>query len=190
MPEGAFINGPLITRKGFQVGPNKRGGVTMIDEDAFLYQKGMKITASAAELNTLAAVAKMVTVTLTNAEIKALLAAPKELVAAPGAGKFIEFLAATLFHDYCANVLTGNHDMTIGLNNGTVAVAAVIGFADFPLKAADHVYSVKAALAFNGTAASAVNKNLALAAAGNFAGNAGNDTIWKIKVAYLVHDFN
>jgi hypothetical protein len=41
-----------------------------------------------------------VTVSISNAEILALRATPKTLVAAPGAGKIIRFEGATLFHDY------------------------------------------------------------------------------------------
>jgi hypothetical protein len=36
------------------------------------------------------------TVTLTNADIKGLRATPKTLIAAPGAGKFLEFVSASL----------------------------------------------------------------------------------------------
>lgn len=133
---------------------------------------------------------QVASVSLTNAEIKALNATPKELVAAPGAGKVIEFIAATLFHDYGSEALTGNHVMTIGLDDGTVAVAATIAHGDFAHKAADHVYSVKAAVAFNDTAANTLNKNLALTAAGDYAGNASNDTVWTVNVAYRVHDFS
>jgi hypothetical protein len=129
-------------------------------------------------------------VTLTNAEIKALNATPKELVAAPGAGKFIEFVGAVLYHDYGSEVLDGNHALTIGLDDGTVAVAATIAHGDFAHKAADHVYAVKSAVAVNDTAANALNKNLALAGAGDYGGNASNDTVWTIKVAYRVHDFS
>jgi hypothetical protein len=129
-------------------------------------------------------------ITLTNAEIKALLAAPKELVAAPGAGKLIQFLGAVLFHDYGSNALTGNHDLTLGLNDGAVPVAAVIGFGDFPLKAADHIYVVQPGLALNGTAATTLNQNLALLGAGNYGGNAAADTVWRIKVAYRILDFS
>jgi predicted RecA/RadA family phage recombinase len=130
------------------------------------------------------------TVEISNAEIKAINATPKELVAAPGANKMIEFLGAVLFHDYGANALTGNHDITIGLDSGSVAVAAVVGYADFPLKTADHVYAVKPALAFNDAAADALNKNLALTAAGDFGGNAGNDTVWTVVVSYRIIDLS
>jgi predicted RecA/RadA family phage recombinase len=129
---------------------------------------------------------KTATVAISNAEIKAINATPKELVAAPGANKMIEFLGAVLFHNYGSNALTGNHDITIGLDSGSVAVAAVVGYADFPLKEADHVYAVKPALAFNDAAADVLNKNLALTAAGDFAGNAGADTVWSVVVSYRI----
>lgn len=133
---------------------------------------------------------QVATVSLTNAEIKALNTAPKELVAAPGAGKLIEFLGATLFHDYGANALTGDHALTIGLDDGTVAVAATIAHGDFAHQVADYVYSVKAAVAFHDAAADVLNKNLALTAAGDYAGNAGNDTVWTVHVAYRIIDFS
>jgi len=135
-------------------------------------------------------VIQVASVSLSNAEIKGLGTTAKELVAAPGEGKLIEFLGATLFHDYGTDILTGENNITIGLNDGTVAVAAVIGHADFPLKGADHVYSVKPSVAFNETAANTLNKNLALKAAGDFAGNASNDTAWTVNVTYRIHDFS
>src|SRR5689334_6754948 len=49
-------------------------------------------------------------VAISNAEIKALRASPKTLVAAPGAGKYLEFVSMTLFHDYGSNVLTESTD--------------------------------------------------------------------------------
>ena len=179
--------GPIVSKKGFRLG-TKAANTNVVDEGGSLYQQGAKVTVSAAQINNFEPA--VVTISVTNAEIKALNATPKVLVVAPGAGKFIEFLAAVLFHDYGTNALTGNHDMTIGLDAGTVAVAAVIGFADFPLKVADHVYAVKSAVGFNGAGSAVLNKNLALKAAGDFAGNAAADTVWKIKVVYRIHDFS
>ena len=135
-------------------------------------------------------VIQVASVSLTNAEIKDLAANPKELVAAPGAGKVIEFLGANLFHDYGSEALTGDHAMTIGLNDGAVAVAATIAHGDFAHKAADHVYSVKAAVAFNDAAANTINKNLALKSADAYAGNASADTVWTVNVSYRIHDFS
>ncbi len=130
------------------------------------------------------------TISLSNAEIKGLGTTAKELVAAPGTGKLIEFLGATIYHDYGTEALTGNNDITVGLNDGAVAVAAVIGFGNLPLKEADHVYTVNPAVSFNGTAANTLNKNLAMKAAGDFAGNASSDTVWTVDVVYRIHDFS
>jgi hypothetical protein len=47
-------------------------------------------------------------VTLTTANLKALRATPIQVVAAPGAGKMIEFLGATLKYDYATAALTEN----------------------------------------------------------------------------------
>ena len=181
------FSGPVRSTGGFEVGAGATN-TPVIDNNGCLYQQGAKVTISAAQINNFEPA--VVTISVTNAEIKALNTTPKVLVVAPGAGKFIEFLAAVLFHDYGTNALTGNHDMTIGLDAGTVAVAAVIGFADFPLKVADHVYAVKSAVGFNGAGSAVLNKNLALKAAGDFAGNAAADTVWKIKVVYRIHDFS
>ena len=133
---------------------------------------------------------QVATVSVTNTQLKALNTTPKELVAAPGADKMIEFLGATLFHNYGSEVLTGAHALTIGLDDGTVAVAATIAQADFAHQVADYVYSVKAAVAFHDASADVLNKNLALTCAGDYAGNASNDTVWTIHVAYRIIDFS
>lgn len=133
---------------------------------------------------------KTATVEISNAEIKAINATPIELVAAPGANKMIEFMGATLFHDYGSNALTGDHAMTIGLDDGSVAVAATIAHGDFAHKTADHIFVVQPALAFNDAALDVLNKNLALTAAGDYAGNAGADTVWTVVVSYRVIDLS
>ena len=130
------------------------------------------------------------TVTVSNAELKALNTTPLELIAAPGADQMIEFLGATLFHDYGSEILTGAHALTIGIDDGAVAVAATIGQADFAHQVADYIYSVKAAVAFHDASADVLNKNLALTCAGDYAGNASNDTVWTIHVAYRIIDFS
>lgn len=130
---------------------------------------------------------RQVTVALTNAQIKAIGTAI-ELIAAPGAGKMIDVEKAVLFHDYGTNALTGNHALSIGWNEGTVKAVADIAHGDFALKTADHIYVAPAAAVTDGVAANVTNKNLAIIAADNYAGNAGNDTVWKVTVSYRIID--
>src|SRR3954454_12093238 len=67
-------------------------------------------------------VINVATVTLTNAEIKALRATPKTLVAAPGSGKVLEFLSAQLKLVAGANVLTeSTANLAVKYTNGSGA---------------------------------------------------------------------
>ena len=127
------------------------------------------------------------TIALTNAQIKAIGTAI-ELIAAPGAGKMIDVEKVILFHDYGANALTGNHALSIGWHAATVKAVADIAHGDFALKTADHIYVAPAAAVTAGVAANVTNKNLAIKAADNYGGNAGNDTVWKVTVFYRIVD--
>ncbi len=130
------------------------------------------------------------TVACNNACIKALRAAPKELVAAPAAGYFIELVSAVLILDYGTNVLTESvDDMVIEYGAaGTDATAAIeaTGFID---ASADTIKIVQPAGIANVAATSLAASNLRLLNTGDgeYAGNAGNDTVMTIKVAYRVH---
>jgi predicted RecA/RadA family phage recombinase len=131
-------------------------------------------------------------VAVTNAQIKGLRAAPKELVAAPGAGKLLEFISATLLLDYGANVLTrpnGDEDMVVKFENAAGPVASEVTAAGFPVAAADQVCFLGKAATATMTAAGTVNKALVLHndGTGEFGGNAGADTVLRVKVAYRVH---
>ena len=130
-------------------------------------------------------------VELTNTELKALNATPKELVAAQGADKFIEFVSALLVLDYGTNVLTESADnLDIEYDDGTgPAVCATIECTDFIDQAADQVMlAAPVVIAGSTTAASTVNKNLALLSnEGDFAGNAADDTTMTVIVRYRIH---
>lgn len=73
-------------------------------------------------------------VTITNAEALALRAAPKTLVAAPGAGKVLEFISVQLYFDYTAAYTESTANLTVKYTDGSgAAVSQAIeatGFAD------------------------------------------------------------
>lgn len=128
-------------------------------------------------------------VKISNSEIKALRGTKKDLVAAPGVDYFIEFISATITMDYGSNVLTeSTDDMIIQYGSGTDASAAIEsgGFTD---ASADTVVMVTAVDIAGTATASLANDELELYNTGNgeFAGNAGLDTVWYVKVTYRIH---
>ena len=130
------------------------------------------------------------TVRITNAQIKALRASPKELVAAPGAGKFIEFISAFLILDYGSNVLTESTDnMVIQYHTSGVDATGAIEATGFIDASADTMIEVlPSALAYN-AATNIVNKALELfnTGDGEYAGNAAADTTMIVKITYRIH---
>lgn len=130
-------------------------------------------------------------VTLTNAEIKALRATPKTLVAAPGAGKVLEFISAQLFLDYGSNALTESTDnlaIRFGDGTGTIVSQAIEagGFID---ATADTMTNALPKIDAAAAKTACENKALVLhnTGDGEFGGNAGADTTMRVKVAYRVH---
>lgn len=136
-------------------------------------------------------VLKVVTVSVTNAQIKALRAAPKSLVAAPGATKWLEFLSAWLVLDYGSDVLTESADnMAVRYTNGSGAIVSqtieATGFID---QAADTYTNALPKADAIVAAASALNQALVLhnVGDGEYGGNATADTLMKVRIAYLEH---
>jgi hypothetical protein len=64
------------------------------------------------------------TVAITAAEMKALRATPKELVAAPGAGYVLEFVSATFIYDYTAAFTESSDDIAVRFTNGSGVIAS------------------------------------------------------------------
>lgn len=132
-----------------------------------------------------------IAVSLTSAQIKALRAAPQSLVAAPGAGKLIEFVSAQLILDYGTNGLTeSTYNLAVRYTNGSGAIVSdaieTTGFIDQTVDAVNNAIAKKD----NIIAASAcANKALVLhnTGVGEIAGNAANDSVLRVKVAYRVH---
>lgn len=137
-------------------------------------------------------IAKLITdtVAVTNAQIKALRATPKVLIATPGAGKYIVLLRAELILNYGSNVLTESADNMVirYTTSGTAATAAIeaTGFID---AAADAIYIATGASNL-GVATNIVNKSVELfnTGDGEYAGNAGADTTMRVIVTYYIQE--
>ncbi len=130
------------------------------------------------------------TVELSNDDIKNLRASPKQLVAAPGANKFIEFISAVLILDYGSEVLTeADDDLVIQYNTSGVDASATIQTTGFIDQAANQMAFIPAATIATVPAANVVNKALELFNSGGdeYAGNASNDTTMTVKVSYRIH---
>lgn len=140
------------------------------------------------------AVIKTATVVVTNAELKALRATQKTLVAAPGANKSIEFISAILKLNAGTEVLTESADnLSIRYTDGSGAKASVdiesTGFIDQAADTFTNAIPVKDTIV---AAASALNQALVLDndGDGEIAGNATGDATMTVHVVYRVHDWS
>jgi hypothetical protein len=130
------------------------------------------------------------TVAVTNSQLKALRAAPLALVAAPGSGKFIEFVSATIAMNYGSNVLSESTDnLVIQYHTSGLDASAAIETTGFLDQAADMIATVHATDIAGAAATSFTNLALELfnSGDGEIAGNAGNDTTLIIKITYRIH---
>jgi len=131
------------------------------------------------------------TVAVTNAQIKGLMAAAKELVAAQ-ATKILEFISATLILDYGANVLTrpnGDENLVVRYTDGTGVAVSEVSPDTFHVAAGDAACILHPAATAHMLAAACVGQALVLDNDGTaeIAGNAGLDTVLRVKIAYRVH---
>ena len=130
---------------------------------------------------------KVVSVELTNAQIKDLADTPVELVPGLGKQRVIEFAGAVLALDYGSNALVESADnLVIEYDSGSgPAVSEVIettGFIDQTADTITFAIPVKDAI---GASSTVVNKNLVLSNnAGDFTGNAAADTTMTVLVSY------
>jgi hypothetical protein len=129
------------------------------------------------------------TVTLTNAEMLALRATPKTLVAAPGAGYFLEFISAVVLFDYTAAYTESADNMQVKIGDASgAAVSETIEATGLVDATADIMLPVKSAASALVTKANGENKALVLHNTGDGeygGGNAAN--VVRVKVAYRRH---
>ena len=125
-------------------------------------------------------------VVVSSAELLALRATPKELVAAPGTGKVLQFMGAVGFLDYNSETYANNGDLTINYtdNDGTAVCESVAG-ADL-FHQVDDCYTEFAILSAN-TELTA-NAALVLVEAGGEA--ITGDSPITIKIFYRILDFS
>lgn len=127
------------------------------------------------------------TITVSSAEILALFTTPKQLVAAPGAHRVIEFLGATILYDYLtAAYNTAANVMTIKYKDGSGAAASGTLSQTGSI---DQTVDMTAKLIPVAVAASVVAaiENLALVLAIATANPTTGGGSLRVKITYLIH---
>lgn len=154
------------------------------------YIPALKQGAVVKESNLEEGVLRQEVVSLTNAEIKALRATPKTLVAAPGTGKFLQFISAVLKLGAGSNALTESADnLAVRFANGSGAIVSqaieATGFID---QTADTLTNALAKIDAIVAASAGENKALVLhnTGDGEYAGNAANDATMDVVVTYRI----
>lgn len=128
-------------------------------------------------------------ISITNAEMLALRATPKTLVAAPGAGKILEFISAVLLFDYTGAYTESADNMGVKYENGSgVQVSDDIEATGFVDATADTVTFARKKVDGITAKTGCENKALVLHNTGDGeygGGNAANAV--RVKVTYRVH---
>jgi len=130
------------------------------------------------------------TVQITNAQIKALRATAKTLVAAPGANLILEFMSAVIINNGGTNALTeSTANLVVRYTNTTGAIVSETiestGFIDQTAATISNAIPKMDAIV---AAASGVNKALVLhnVGAGEIAGNAALDVTLTVVISYRI----
>lgn len=126
-------------------------------------------------------------VSITNAEMVGLRAAAKELVAAPGAGKMIEFIDAVLAFDYTAAYTESADNMAILWGAAGTACSEAIESTGFVDATADSFLQVRPAASVVRAKAIADNKSLVLHNTGDGEFGGGNaSNVVRVRIAYRI----
>ncbi len=136
-------------------------------------------------------IVKYAEVSITAAEVKAIRATPISLVAAEGADKIVEFLSALLILEYGSEVLAESSDnLAVRYTDGSGAIVSeAIEAGGFLDQSADTVSNAVAKKDNIVAASGCVNKALVLhnTGDGEITGNATEDSVLRVKIAYRVH---
>lgn len=135
------------------------------------------------------------TVTVSNAEIKALNATPKTLVAAQGADTVVQLVSCVIKLNAGSEALTepnNDENLQVLYGAGGTAATAAIEFTNFLDQTSDETQIELGAQVASAASSDLENKALVLenVGTGEIAGNASEDATLTVKVAYRVHDFS
>ena len=187
---GGAANGDLTMTVGDDAALNATGTVAITSSDWGISATGAATKMASIGFDSLS-VLYQDTVALSNADIKALSGTKKELVAAPGAGYFVEVVSVVLILDYGSEVLTESADnLVVEYATSGDDITAAIEMTGFIDQSADTIMIVQPAnpLAANAAADMANNAvQLFNTGDGEFGGNASNDTVMTVKIAYRIH---
>ncbi len=129
------------------------------------------------------------TLVITDAELKLLVGSPKELVPAPGAGKYVQVVGVDFVLRTGTEVLTeSDNDLVVGYNEGTVTIGEVVEMTSFIDSVTD---AITRWFGKNNDQiadiTTIVNKNVALLNdSSNFAGAASGDSALLVTIAYRI----
>ena len=120
------------------------------------------------------------------AEILDLFDTPKELVAAPGIGRVLEFLSIVIFLDYGTEIYATYGNLTVNYHDANTAVSNQLDEGTYLFNNAD-IYGVAQVLDAEVTLVA--NDALELRC-GTGDPTAGGGGTLKVRIAYRIHDFN
>lgn len=129
---------------------------------------------------------KYAEVALTKANILAMYATPIEVIAAPGAGKVIEFLSAVVILDYATAAYTGGGGVSFKYA-GAATVSQVISAANSFGDSADKIAQCVGLDTANGIAMSANTALQITNASGAFTDPGTAAGVGRLKIAYRIH---
>jgi hypothetical protein len=107
------------------------------------------------------------------------------LIAAPGAGKAIEFVSATVILDYSTAAYTGGGNVTVNYGGGGGALSGVVSAANSLGAAADKIAIVFSAVPTNNQLVANTGLNLVAASAFTQPGTAAG--VVRVQVLYRIH---